>query len=303
MRPACRGRWPRRCRRRGPGWRRGQRVGSKPWPRGSDLGGQRTRRRPRGTRRDIAAGLPTARGCARGDGVSQPVPSRNPPEPSATSASIRREGKAGPRVGPAFVFLAALSCGESARAETAPAQGVTIPNFWNPRTRQERMEGRRAPARSASSRTTSSPLHFAGPTARPPASWWNSPARSASGWRSPARCRPALRHPARRAGRPQGDVVAAAVPLHPRPARPLPRHAALFRWPARFAPAPTGTCPPFRPRARGKERRRGRRQRARGLPQGVLPGRDGEGLHGSRHGGGGRCAGAKSTTTTSSPTG
>ena len=114
---------------------------------------------------------------------------------------------------------------------------MTIPNFWNPRTRQERME---APASARAVRFLTDdefpPLHFAGPDGTP-TGFVVELARAVC-----ERLAITCTVQARRfdtlldalADR-QGDVVAAAIPLTPALRARFLATRPYFRWPARFA--------------------------------------------------------------------
>ncbi|MBY0258706.1 transporter substrate-binding domain-containing protein [Methylobacterium sp.] len=155
----------------------------------------------------------------------------------------RRRGRA-----TAFAVLAALCWGGPAGAR---AEGVTIPNFWNPRARQERMETQPS-ARAVRFLTDDEfpPLHFAGPDGTP-TGFSVELARAVC-----ERLAMACTVQARRfdtlldalADR-QGDVVAAAIPLTPALRTRFLATRPYFRWPARFAartdkglPVPSATA-------------------------------------------------------------
>lgn len=124
-----------------------------------------------------------------------------------------------------------------ARAQDAPAPGVTIPNFWNPRSRLERIE---APPTTRAIRFLTDdefpPLHFAGPDGTP-AGFVVDLVRAVC-----ERLSITCTIQARRfdtlldalADR-QGDVVAAAIPLTPTLRSRFLATRPYFRWPARFA--------------------------------------------------------------------
>ncbi|WP_245436370.1 transporter substrate-binding domain-containing protein [Methylobacterium sp. V23] len=146
--------------------------------------------------------------------------------------------------------MAALVCGLGT-APAARAEGVTIPNFWNPRARQERMETQPS-ARTVRFLTDDDfpPLHFAGPDGMP-TGFVVELARAVC-----ERLAMTCTVQARRfdtlldalADR-QGDVVAAAIPLTPALRARFLATRPYFRWPARFAartdkglPAPSATA-------------------------------------------------------------
>ncbi|KQP80697.1 transporter substrate-binding domain-containing protein [Methylobacterium sp. Leaf117] len=129
---------------------------------------------------------------------------------------------------------AALICGGN--APTARADGVSIPNFWNPRSRQERMESQPG-TRTVRFLTDDDfpPLHFAGPDGSP-TGFVVELARAVC-----ERLAMSCTVQARRfdtlldalADR-QGDVVAAAIPLTPTLRARFLATRPYFRWPARF---------------------------------------------------------------------
>ncbi len=116
------------------------------------------------------------------------------------------------------------------------AEGVTIPNFWNPRARQERIEPQQT-ARTIRFLTDDEfpPLHFAGPDGTP-TGFAVELARAVC-----ERLAMTCTVQARRfdtlldalADR-QGDVVAAAIPLTPALRTRFLATRPYFRWPARF---------------------------------------------------------------------
>ncbi|MFC5555244.1 transporter substrate-binding domain-containing protein [Methylobacterium iners] len=126
---------------------------------------------------------------------------------------------------------------DAARSQEKPATGVTIPNFWNPRSRGERIE---APQTGRAIRFLTDdefpPLHFAGPDGTP-TGFVVELARAVC-----ERLSIACTVQARRfdtlldalADR-QGDVVAAAIPLTPTLRSRFLATRPYFRWPARFA--------------------------------------------------------------------
>jgi polar amino acid transport system substrate-binding protein len=162
--------------------------------------------------------------------VSQTVSARNQRTMIATSPSSRR------RVSPGVFGLAAavfLCAGTPAPR----AEGVAIPNFWNPRARQERIEPQQT-GRTVRFLTDDEfpPLHFAGPDGTP-TGFVVEIARAVC-----ERLAMTCTVQARRfdtlldalADR-QGDVVAAAIPLTPTLRERFLATRPYFRWPARFA--------------------------------------------------------------------
>ena len=122
-------------------------------------------------------------------------------------------------------------------APAARAEGVTIPNFWNPRARQERMETQPS-ARTVRFLTDDEfpPLHFAGPDGTP-TGFVVELARAVC-----ERLAMTCTVQARRfdtlldaLAERQGDVVAAAIPLTPALRARFLATRPYFRWPARFA--------------------------------------------------------------------
>ncbi|WP_246733354.1 transporter substrate-binding domain-containing protein [Methylobacterium sp. BTF04] len=117
------------------------------------------------------------------------------------------------------------------------AEGVAIPNFWNPRARQERIEPQQT-GRTVRFLTDDEfpPLHFAGPDGTP-TGFVVEIARAVC-----ERLAMTCTVQARRfdtlldalADR-QGDVVAAAIPLTPTLRERFLATRPYFRWPARFA--------------------------------------------------------------------
>jgi polar amino acid transport system substrate-binding protein len=146
-----------------------------------------------------------------------------------------------------LLVMALLFVGtDAARSQEGPVTGVAIPNFWNPRSRGERIE---APQTGRAIRFLTDdefpPLHFAGPDGTP-TGFVVELARAVC-----ERLSIACTVQARRfdtlldalADR-QGDVVAAAIPLTPTLRSRFLATRPYFRWPARFAarsdrPAPS----------------------------------------------------------------
>lgn len=138
----------------------------------------------------------------------------------------------------AVMILAGVT--DSSRAQDnapMPAPGVTIPNFWNPRARGERVE---APQLGRAVRFLTDdefpPLHFAGPDGTP-TGFSVELARAVCD-----RLAIACTVQARRfdtlldaLADKQGDVVAAAIPLTPGLRARFLATRPYFRWPARFA--------------------------------------------------------------------
>ncbi|MCJ2036525.1 transporter substrate-binding domain-containing protein [Methylobacterium sp. J-068] len=153
----------------------------------------------------------------------------------------------------AFGLLAVLALGALAGplgGGPARAEGVTIPNFWNPRARQERIETQPS-ARTVRFLTDDEfpPLHFAGPDGAP-TGFVVELARAVCE-RLAMTCTVQTRRfdtlldaLAER----QGDVVAAAIPLTPALRGRFLATRPYFRWPARFVarsdkglPTPSGS--------------------------------------------------------------
>ena len=125
----------------------------------------------------------------------------------------------------------------STAAETVDRPAVTVPDFWNPRSRGERVE---APQTGRAVRFLTDdefpPLHFAGPDGAP-TGFAVELARAAC-----EKLAIACTVQARRfdtlldaLDTRQGDVVAAAVPLTPALREKFLATRPYFRWPARFA--------------------------------------------------------------------
>ena len=167
--------------------------------------------------------------------MSQSVSTRNPRATNTTSAFVGRKARRF-RGRVAACALAAAACGLGA-APAARAEGVTIPNFWNPRARQERMETQPS-ARTVRFLTDDDfpPLHFAGPDGTP-TGFVVELARAVC-----EKLTITCTVQARRFdtlldaldGR-QGDVIAAAVPLTATLREKFLATRPYFRWPARFA--------------------------------------------------------------------
>jgi polar amino acid transport system substrate-binding protein len=163
--------------------------------------------------------------------VSQTVPAHNQRITHATYPS--RHARRLPAV---FFALALLLAGsDAARSQGAP--GVAIPNFWNPRSRGERIE---APQTTRAVRFLTDdefpPLHFAGPDGAP-TGFVVELARAVC-----ERLSMTCTVQARRfdtlldaLAERQGDVVAAAIPLTPTLRSRFLATRPYFRWPARFA--------------------------------------------------------------------
>ena len=189
-------------------------------------------------------------------------------------------------------------------AEPRPrTPAVAVPNFWNPRSRGERVE---APQTGRAVRFLTDdefpPLHFAGPDGNP-TGFVVELARAVCEKLSITCTVQARRFDTLldALDEQQGDVVAAAIPLTATLREKFLATRPYFRWPARFAAADRqGPAGSLGGGARRPQRRGDRRQRPRGLPEGVLPEGRPEGLHRSR-GGRGRAASA-ARSTTSSPT-
>ncbi len=174
--------------------------------------------------------------------MSPIAPARNQRITHTTSASRWVRGAPA-----ALLVMALLFVGtDAARSQEGPVTGVAIPNFWNPRSRGERIE---APQTGRAIRFLTDdefpPLHFAGPDGTP-TGFVVELARAVC-----ERLSIACTVQARRfdtlldalADR-QGDVVAAAIPLTPTLRSRFLATRPYFRWPARFAarsdrPAPS----------------------------------------------------------------
>ncbi|PIU04193.1 MAG: ABC transporter substrate-binding protein [Methylobacterium sp. CG08_land_8_20_14_0_20_71_15] len=137
----------------------------------------------------------------------------------------------------AAAMLAGVALAPQSRAEPAPAQpSVTIPNFWNPRSRGERVE---APATSRAVRFLTDdefpPLHFAGPDGTP-TGFAVELARAVCERLSITCTVQTRRFDTLLDGlsERQGDVVAAAIPLTPSLRANFLATRPYFRWPARF---------------------------------------------------------------------
>lgn len=161
--------------------------------------------------------------------MSQTVSAHNQRITTTTCASRSRRGALGLRGLAAALFL-------WAGTPAARAEGVTIPNFWNPRARQERIEPQQT-ARTIRFLTDDEfpPLHFAGPDGNP-TGFAVELARAVC-----ERLAMTCTVQARRfdtlldalADR-QGDVVAAAIPLSPALRARFLATRPYFRWPGRF---------------------------------------------------------------------
>ncbi|KQP29541.1 ABC transporter substrate-binding protein [Methylobacterium sp. Leaf102] len=149
------------------------------------------------------------------------------------------------------VAMALLVGRADAQTPPAPGQGVAIPNFWNPRARQERID---APQTSRTVRFLTDdefpPLHFPGPDGTP---------TGFSVELARAVCEKLALTCTVQARRfdtlldaladKQGDVVAAAIPLTPALRARFLATRPYFRWPGRFAartdkalPVPSATA-------------------------------------------------------------
>lgn len=138
---------------------------------------------------------------------------------------------------PVAIALALGLPGPGAAAETPPAgQGIAIPNFWNPRARQDRIDAPQA-GRTIRFLTDDEfpPLHFPGPDGTP--TGFSVELARAVCEKLALTCTVQ----ARRfdtlldalADR-QGDVVAAAIPLTPTLRARFLATRPYFRWPGRF---------------------------------------------------------------------
>jgi polar amino acid transport system substrate-binding protein len=156
----------------------------------------------------------------------------------------RPSRRSGPRRGARWaiipIFVASATVTPQARAEApavpAQAQTVAIPNFWNPRSRGERVD---APQTGRAVRFLTDdefpPLHFAGPDGNP-TGFVVELARAVC-----ERLAITCTVQARRfdtlldaLNERQGDVVAAAIPLTPTLRSRFLATRPFFRWPARF---------------------------------------------------------------------
>ncbi len=151
----------------------------------------------------------------------------------------QRGSRTGLALATAFILLMAGGTAEAEEAapERAAKPAVTIPNFWNPRARGERIE---APQLGRSLRFLTDdefpPLHFAGPDGNP-TGFSVELARAVC-----ERLAVACTIQARRfdtlldaLADKQGDVVAAAIPLTAGLRARFLATRPYFRWPARFA--------------------------------------------------------------------
>lgn len=122
-------------------------------------------------------------------------------------------------------------------AGTLAGPQVTVPNFWNPRSRGERVE---APQTGRAVRFLTDdefpPLHFAGPDGNP-TGFVVELARAVCEKLAIACTVQARRFDTLLDGlkEKQGDVVAAAIPLTPTLRATFSATRPYFRWPARFA--------------------------------------------------------------------
>ncbi|MDP4022905.1 transporter substrate-binding domain-containing protein [Methylobacterium sp. NEAU 140] len=136
------------------------------------------------------------------------------------------------------VLLTCIADPQQASAATpADTQKVTIPNFWNPKSRGERVE---APQTGRAVRFLTDdefpPLHFAGPDGAPTGFSVELARAVCEKLAIPCTVQ------ARRfdtlldaLDSKQGDVVAAAIPLTPTLRQKFLATRPYFRWPARFA--------------------------------------------------------------------
>ena len=158
---------------------------------------------------------------------------------TATDSSICSHG-----LRAVFVALALMILVEPSLAQ--PGQGVTIPNFWNPRSRGERVE---APQTGRAVRFLTDdefpPLHFAGPDGTP--TGFSVELARLVCERLSITCTVQARRfdtlldaLAER----QGDVVAAAIPLTATLRSRFLATRPYFRWPARFVARTEKGLPP-----------------------------------------------------------
>lgn len=171
--------------------------------------------------------------------MSQTVSAHNQRTTNTTQRSRRRRFfpvAIGFAMGMLAMGMLALDA-PSAGAEPAPAgQGVGIPNFWNPRARQERIDAPQ-PGRTIRFLTDDEfpPLHFPGPDGTP---------TGFSVELARAVCEKLALTCTVQARRfdtlldaladKQGDVVAAAIPLTPALRARFLATRPYFRWPGRF---------------------------------------------------------------------
>ncbi len=160
------------------------------------------------------------------------------PKRTTRAKPASRRGRAG-RAAAALLtalFVAGATFLPQARAETPAGQSVAIPNFWNPRSRGERVE---APQTGRAVRFLTDdefpPLHFSGPDGNP-TGFVVELARAVC-----ERLAITCTVQARRfdtlldaLNERQGDVVAAAIPLTPTLRGKFLATRPFFRWPARF---------------------------------------------------------------------
>lgn len=176
--------------------------------------------------------------------MSQTSSTRNPIIMNTTSPSTARRGVRVALCLAGALFLPGVA--QTPRAEASPTPAVAIPNFWNPRSRQERIE---APQTGRAIRFLTDdefpPLHFAGPDGTP-TGFIVELARAVC-----ERLSAICTVQARRFDTlldaltdRQGDVVAAAIPLTPTLRERFLATRPYFRWPARFAVRSDKGLPP-----------------------------------------------------------
>lgn len=168
--------------------------------------------------------------------MSQTIPAHNQCATHTTTPSSRLAWCAAALL--VTVLVSAWpAAAQDATAQDAASPRVTIPNFWNPRSRLERIEAPQT-ARAVRFLTDDEfpPLHFAGPDGAP-AGFVVELVRAAC-----ERLSLSCTIQARRfdtlldaLAERQGDVVAAAIPLTPTLRSRFLATRPYFRWPARFA--------------------------------------------------------------------
>ena len=161
----------------------------------------------------------------------------------ATHASRRRLRFKTVALTCASLLLAGVAQAQQPAPAAAPS--VTIPNFWNPRARGERVD---APQTGRAVRFMTDdefpPLHFAGPDGTP--TGFSVELARAVCERLAIPCTVQARRfdtLLDALSDKQGDVVAAAVPLTPGLRARFLATRPYFRWPARFAVRTGGTLP------------------------------------------------------------
>ena len=138
---------------------------------------------------------------------------------------------------PLAALLLCAAPSQSRAAEPVARPGVTVPDFWNPRSRGERVE---APQTGRAVRFLTDdefpPLHFAGPDGNP-TGFVVELARAVCEKLSITCTVQARRFDTLldALDTKQGDVVAAAIPLTPALRERFLATRPYFRWPARFA--------------------------------------------------------------------